>query len=134
MAAKATIRTAGSGSGEGDLPSQEITKASTGMGFATDVRGRRIAVVKPSAILRMRLLRMLGKDADNGPLLGNCMLACLVREIDGDKIMMPNSYREIEMLVERLDDDGLAAVVDALKELGVEPKIAEDDEDTIRNL
>jgi hypothetical protein len=126
MVAKATIRSASSMSG--DLPSAEITKASTGIAHATDARGRRIGAVKPSALMRMRLLRMLGKDADNAPLLGNCMLACLVREIDGEKITMPNSYREIEVLVERLDDDGLAAVVEALKELGIAPTTEEEDE------
>lgn len=127
---KATIRQGGVSA---DAPSDEIVKSATGIAHHVDSRGRRIGVIKPSALMRMRLLRMLGKDAENGPLLGNCMLACLVREIDGEKIMMPNSYREIEVLVERLDDDGLAAVVEALKLLGISPNV-DDEEDTIRNL
>ena len=47
--------------------------------------------------------------------LGNAMLAFLVRDIDGQPVMA-NSEREIEAMIDRLDDDGLGAVAKCLIE------------------
>src|SRR5690348_6794224 len=103
MAPKATMRT-----GEAvraDTPSETVVNAASEIKYETDVRGRRIGVEKPRALLRFRLLKILGADnAKNEPLLGNAMLAFLVRDIDGQKITPINSERQLEAMIDRLDD------------------------------
>ena len=114
--AKATLRPAAD-TAVGDTPSEAVVKAAAEIKFATDARGRRIGVQKPRALLRFRLLKILGgENAKNEPLLGNAMLAFLVVEIDGERIPPVNSERQLEAMIDRLDDDGLAAVAMCLGE------------------
>lgn len=114
--AKATLKPATT-----DSPSEEVVRSATEIKYATDARGRRIGVVRPKALLRFRLLKILGaENAKNEPLLGNAMLAFLVREIHGETIPPVNSERQLEAMIDRLDDDGLAAVAECLqKEYGL---------------
>lgn len=112
---KATMRTAEAPRNE--TPSETVVNSATEIKYATDVRGRRIGVERPRALLRFRLLKILGaENAKNDPLLGNAMLAYLVREINGDKVPQVNSERQLEAMIDRLDDDGLAAVAQCLTE------------------
>lgn len=100
-----------------DTPSEAVVKAATEIKYVTDDRGRKLGVQKPRALLRFRLLKILGADnAKNEPLLGNAMLAFLVVEINGDKQPPINSERQLEAMIDRLDDDGLAAVAQCLTE------------------
>jgi hypothetical protein len=126
--AKATIRTAS------ESPSEQVTKAASAIEQITDSLGRRIGVVKPSALARYRVLKMLGAgNSGNQHVLGYAMLACSVREIDGQNVFAPNSEREIEALIDRLGDEGLAAVGQCMAEkFGFGPD--QSDEETLRNL
>lgn len=114
--AKATMRVSGD-AGQVETPSQNMTRDANAMCYETDKRGRRIGVVKPSALTRYRLLKILGPEsAKNEPLLGHAMLAFLVREINGEPVQVPNSERQIEAMIDRLDDDGLNAIGKCLKD------------------
>lgn len=114
--AQAKLRTA-TEVARNDTPSEAVINSANEIKFVTDVRGRRIGVEKPRALLRFRLLKILGaENAKNEPLLGNAMLAFLVREINGDKLPQVNSERQLEAMIDRLDDDGLAAVGKCLVE------------------
>jgi hypothetical protein len=126
--AKATIRT------PSESPTEQVTKAATALEYKTDARGRRIGVVKPSALARYRLLKMLGaENAGNQHVLGYAMLAACVRELDGQQVFAPNSEREIEALIDRLGDEGLAAIGECMAEkFGFGPD--QSDEETLRNL
>jgi hypothetical protein len=127
--AKATIRTVS------ESPSEQVTKAASAIEHCKpDARGRRIGVVKPSALARYRLLKMLGaENAGNQHVLGYAMLASCVREIDGQQVFAPNSEREIEALIDRLGDEGLAAIGQCMAEkFGFGPD--QSDEETLRNL
>lgn len=79
---------------------------------------------------------MLGPDnAGNQHVLGYAMLASCVREIDGQQVMASNSEREIELLIDRLGDEGLNAVGQCLSEkFNLGPVDKEGDEETLRNL
>jgi hypothetical protein len=128
--AKATIRTSS------ESPTEQVTKAANAIEHYTDARGRRIGVVKPSALARYRILKMLGSEnAGNQHVLGYAMLAACVRELDGQQVMAPNSEREIEVLIDRLGDEGLAAVGQCMAEkFGFGSPDKEGDEETLRNL
>lgn len=115
MPAKATMRTA-----TGETPTEAVVGSATEMKRIKDATGRVIGVVKPSALLRYRTMKMLGEMANNGPVMGHAMLVCCVRELDGKPIPQPNSERQIEVMIERLDDVGLNAVAECLTtEFGV---------------
>lgn len=105
-----------------------IVNSSVEVKYQTDARGRNIGVVKPSALNRYRLLKMLGaENSKNEVLLGNAMLAYLVREIDGVRVTPPNTERELELRIAQLDDDGLGAVGTCLVEqFGLGNKDGED--------
>lgn len=132
MAPKATMRTAQTPQGE--TPSETIVNSATEIKYATDARNRRIGVERPRALLRFRLLKILGaENAKNEPLLGNAMLAFLVREINGEKVAQINSERQLEAMIDRLDDDGLAAVALCLTtEFGLGGPI-DDVEENVKN-
>lgn len=113
MAPKASLKPAPMA----DTPSQEAVKSATELKYKTDKRGRRIGVIRPGALIRFRLLKILGaENAKNEPLLGNAMLAFLVREIDGTPVPPVNSERMLEAMIDRLDDDGLLAVAECMNE------------------
>jgi hypothetical protein len=68
-----------------------------------------------SALDRLRLFKALGPDlAENAPYVGMALLAISVTEIDKIPLPPPRSEGQVEALIQRLGDDGLAAVSDAL--------------------
>ena len=82
-----------------------------------DALGRTIKVRRLSAIDRMRISRAVGgENSGNDRYVGYCTLAAAVVEIDG--IAAPSmTALQMEATVQRLDDDGLVAVANALKAL-----------------
>lgn len=102
-----------------ETPTQVAVNAGSKTMTVQDSLGRIIKVKKIGAGDRMRLMRHLGGElADNGPYLGHCMLAAGVREIDGEPIPFTTNPRHLEDLVDRLEDDGLGAIADGMKEAG----------------
>jgi hypothetical protein len=126
--AKATIRTVS------ESPTEQVTKAANAIEYCNDSRGRRIGIVKPTALARYRLLKMLGADnAGNPHVLGYAMLAACVRSLDGNDVMAPNNEREIEVLIDRLGDEGFEAIGKCLADkYGLAPTEASDE--NLRNL
>lgn len=132
--AKATLRTGETPvAATADTPSEAVVKSATEIKYVTDVRGRKLGVQRPRALLRFRLLKILGADnARNDPLLGNAMLAFLVVDINGDRLPPINSERMLEAMIDRLDDDGLAAVAECLTtQFGIAPVV--DAQDDVKN-
>jgi hypothetical protein len=85
----------------------------------TDARGRKIQVKKLTALDRMRLAIVLGPtNAENQSVLIYANLAYSVTTIEGEESYKPASMREVEYLVGRLDEDGLAAIMRAWSEAG----------------
>lgn len=115
-------------------PSQAIVNSASEVKYETDKRGRKIGIVRPNPVLRYRLLKMLGGEGSkNEPLLIQALFTCLVRSIDNEEISMPNGERELEMLMGRLDDDGLNAVGKCLAEQFGVDETDENAQDQIKN-
>lgn len=126
---KATIRT-----GLSDSPSAQIVKPQTKVEYVVDSLNRRIGVKKASTIARYRLSKIMGADSNNPVRFGYAMLTLCVDSIDGDPIPTPNSDREIEVILERLGDEGCDAVGKCLVDkFGVNPDQAEDSREAIKN-
>jgi hypothetical protein len=96
-------------------PTQQIVADSAAAFRVNDRGGRELFVRRLSALDRLRLFKALGPDlAENAPYVGMALLAISVTEIDKIPLPPPMSEGQVEALIQRLGDDGLAAVSDAL--------------------
>ena len=94
------------------LPSSEIIKEALKLSVVTDDRGRQITLQKPNAYAPFALLELAGPQRSvNEALMGQVQPLLYVTKIDSDPISRPVRWVEIEALILRLDDDGMAAVM-----------------------
>jgi len=102
-------------------PSATIIAAAASTEIVTDGEGRRLLVRKLSALDRLRLFKAAGPVlAQNQPWLGMALIACSVAAIDDVPMPQPANELQIEGMIGRLGDAGLAAVAHALQH-SVEP-------------
>jgi hypothetical protein len=96
-------------------PSAAIVASASSMQSVTDAEGRTLVLRRLTALDKLRLLKAAGPVlAQNQPWLGMAMLACSVAMIDEVRIPPPMSEQQIESLVSRLGDAGIAAAASAL--------------------
>jgi len=114
-----------------ETPTQAVVKAANQIHTATDAQGRKIGVKKLNALDRMRMFEAIGaENSKNEMYLGYASLAYHVASIDGEPISRPANKLQFEALIQRLDDDGLNAVAEAVAKL-IAPEQA--DEETLKN-
>lgn len=97
-------------------PSEEAIAKAVAEVAVTDARGRVLLLKKPGVLAQFRLVEALGETAKNETYVGMVLPVIFVSAIDGDPIMPMASKREIEALIQRLDDDGITAVGRAVQE------------------
>jgi len=96
-------------------PSTTIIAAATVAPTVTDALGRRLTLRRMTSLDKLRLFKAAGPTlAHNQPWLGMAMLACSVAEIDNVPVPPPTNEQQIELMVARLGDLGIAAVAEAL--------------------
>ena len=82
----------------------------------TDAQGRKLSLRRLDALDKLRLFKAVGPAlAQNEPYLGMALLACSVTAIDNLPCPMPTNEAQIEHLIQRLGDFGLAAVAQGLR-------------------
>lgn len=97
------------------LPSESIISSAAATQTVTDAGGRRLALRRMTVLDKLRLFKAAGPVlAQNGPWLGVALLACSVTAIDDIPVPMPATEPQIEALVARLGDAGIAAAAAAL--------------------
>lgn len=95
-------------------PSAQITASAAEAVVVTDALGRRLALRRITALDKLRLFKAAGPVlAQNEPWLGMALLACSVHAIDDVPVPMPANEHQIEALVARLGDSGIAAAADS---------------------
>jgi hypothetical protein len=78
----------------------------------TDAGGRKITLRKLSVLDQARMLRAVGpRQAENQPYFHLVECACMVADIDGVPLLLPGSEQQIDGLLGRLGDEGIAAVM-----------------------
>jgi hypothetical protein len=86
-----------------------------------DSAGRMIKVKRLSALDRVRLFRAMGStDAENRMLQSYAATAAAVTEIDGKPVIFPQTSLQLDVLIGRLDEHGLASAIEGL--LALAPK------------
>jgi hypothetical protein len=99
-------------------PSQQIVNRANKTAVVVDAKGRTIAVKKLSALDRVRMLSMAGGERSvNDQLMLMVMLAFAVTALDGEPVSRPNTWRELEVNLGLLDDEGIAAAAEAYASL-----------------
>ena len=97
------------------LLSHNILREANKTFVKTDSRGRELVIRHLSALDTLRLFKLAGPIlSQNESWLSMAGLAFSVSEIDGVPVPASVTEAQIENLVDRLGDDGLAAIAEAL--------------------
>jgi hypothetical protein len=81
---------------------------------ATGADGRRYTLRGMNVLDRLRLFKAVGAElANNEAYLGIAYLAFAVSAIDGVPVPLPANEQQLESLVNKLGDSGIAAIADA---------------------
>jgi hypothetical protein len=100
-------------------PSSRLIAAAQAAPCVTDTQGRRLQLRRLTALDKLRLFKAAGPVlAQNQSWLGMAVLATSVAAIDDVPVPTPVNEAQIEALVARLGDAGIAAVGVALAESG----------------
>lgn len=97
-------------------PSQEITRAASAEHNVKDARGRTITLRKPGILAQYRLIETMGESAKNEVYMDMVMPVLFVSAIDGEPVPAPMKKSEVEALIQRLDEDGITAVVTGVRD------------------
>ena len=100
-------------------PSAQVMAAASATMVVRDADGRELVLRRMTALDRLRLFKAIGPVlSQNNPYLGMAMLAASVVAIDTVPVPPPVTEGQIEALVARLGDVGIAAVA---AQLAAEP-------------
>lgn len=98
-------------------PSQTILRDAAKVLTVVDQTGRRLSLRRLTALDTLRLFKAAGPVlSQNEPWLSMAGLAFSVLEIDGVPQPGPATEAQIEALIDRLGDAGLAAIADTIME------------------
>ena len=98
-------------------PSQTIVQQIRPRFHNSRYEGRRLSLRRLTALDTLRLFKAAGPVlAQNEPWLSMAGLAFSVLEIDGVPVPTPVTEAQIEGLIDRLGDEGLAAIANVIKE------------------
>ena len=98
-------------------PSAAIIASALSAQIITDGDGRRLTIRRLNALERLRLFKAAGPLlAQNQPWLGMAVIACSVAAIDDVPMPPPTTELQIETMIGRLGDAGIAAIAQALQQ------------------
>lgn len=99
-----------------DSPSAQVAAKAAAAITVHDTRGRAITLRNPGVLAQYRLIEALGATAANETYMRMVMPLLYVGEIDGDSAIYMSKKSEVEALIQRLDEDGVAAVMAGVAE------------------
>jgi hypothetical protein len=97
-------------------PSEMAIAKATQEAIITDAKGRTIKLKRPGVLAQYRLIEVLGETAQNRVYMAMVLPLIFVTEIDGDVVFQPARKSEVEALIQRLDHEGIEAVMNGVKE------------------
>lgn len=98
-----------------ETPSEQLIKQASSEVTVTDAKGRVIVLKKPGVLAQYRLIEILADSAKNEVYMGMVLPLIYVSAMEGDPVMQPSSKREVEALIQRLDEEGIAAVMEGVQ-------------------
>lgn len=97
-------------------PSEQVVAKAAESFTVTDARGRVIVVKKPGVLAQYRLIETLGASASNETYVAMVLPLIYVAAIDGDTVLPLGRKSEIDALIQRLDEEGLSAVMQCVSD------------------
>ncbi len=76
----------------------------------TDARGRVLTFKRPGVLAQFRLIEMLGDSAKNEVFVSMVLPLLYLMQINDDTVHF-STRRELDALIQELDEDGIACVV-----------------------
>jgi hypothetical protein len=128
------VRRSGGAAAEAINTVDKSPKRGVNVHYVTDDQGRRIGVKIINALESMRLSRAAGKDSQNTTWMMYATVAASVVSIDGEEVPSPRSISEIEAIIQRLDNSGVMAVAEGLKEMAGVRDTETDPQEAAKNL
>lgn len=109
-------------------PTEEILRAATETKTVIDPLGRNVTVGRFSIQRRRTMAKIVPAELQEAPALMRLATpAMCVQAIDGTVVPMPQSFLQLEALIDRLDMPGIQAVATAVLELETEARSTGDD-------
>ena len=93
---------------------QALAKAAASV-TVTDALGRTITLKRPGVLAQYRLIEALGDTAKNEVYVGMALPLIYVSAIDGELTVQIARKSEVEALIQRLGEEGISAVMDAVR-------------------
>lgn len=97
-------------------PSEEVVQKAVSEVVITDGMGRAITLKKPGVLAQFRLIEALGETAKNEVYMGMVLPLIFIASIDGAVVPTPVRKSEVEALIQRLDEEGVTAVVNGVQQ------------------
>lgn len=99
----------------GATPSEQAVKLRTSEATVTLPDGKVVKLKRPGALAQYRLIEMLGPSASNETYVGMVQPLIYIESIDGERVHA-STKPQIEALINRLEEDGINALMEALKQ------------------
>lgn len=99
-----------------ETPSDALVKKAAAEVTIQTPNGFSVTLKRPGVLSSFRLVKMLGDAARNVVYMNMVLPFTYITAIDGRAVAAPNTEREIEALITRLDEEGVAAVMNAVSE------------------
>lgn len=96
-------------------PSEQVIAKAGEEVSVTDSRGRVIRLKKPGVLAQYRMIEALGESAKNEVYTAMVLPLIFVTAIDSEIVYQPSTKREIEALIQMLDEEGISAVVSSVQ-------------------
>ena len=97
-----------------DGPAAQVIRAAAAEVLVMDATGRLITLRKPGVLAQYRLIEALGDSASNAVYVRMVLPLIYVASIEGDPVTIPSTKMQVEALIQRLDEAGIASVVEGV--------------------
>ncbi len=115
-----------------ETPTAQAIRQAIKEHIVTDSEGRSIKLRRPGVLAQYRLIEILEHRAKNETYMNLVMPLLFVCEIDGDPVFQPTGMIEIEALIQRLDDHGIATVIAGMMEMNGAKNTPEADKEALK--
>ncbi|MEN7527025.1 hypothetical protein [Cupriavidus sp. DL-D2] len=99
-------------------PSQQIMAEALAEVVVPDAKGRKLTLRRPGILAQFRLVEAMGPEAaSNDVYRFMCMPLLYLVAIDGEPVPPPTNKVQLEALIQRVEEDGFAAIQDGSPKL-----------------
>lgn len=91
-------------------PSEQLVRQANAETTVTDDRGRKLTFKRPGPLAQFQIVEAMGDAATNGTLMQMVNPLIYVVAIDGEPVFLPAKRSEVDALILKLGDEGLASL------------------------